>query len=735
MTKYPRQPFLALLKVALLGVSFPLLLTSHNWVQASKQDNSLVYAQTPAQSPLQPSKIATPQPSQPESAKKTNPPTQEKKQEERKKSEQQKMQDLSLIVLGVMLGEVVVVYLGVLWLRPLWLLWLPGEFKLPKLGIIPEFKLPLPVLLWLKYRPRVLDFWVKKHIDTFALNFVKNETVAERKYYVSIPVLLDTEEIKELTAETLRKTFKQKRVRLLIWGEGGSGKTALACQIAKWAMADEQSKRLTEHKMLPILIEQELDSDLGEGKKPLMEAIAGEIQDACDNEQLISDELLEQLLRQRRILVIVDHLSEMSTHTRNKIKPAFREFPANALVITSRIEENFKGIDTKIETLRFDGEELVSFIKNYLKQLEKWHLFENEDEPGELLQECAKLQRIVGDKKTITVLLAKLYAERMINAKENISASARSLDNIPDLMLDHLEKLNRQAERVIGQEYPTLKDDAKVIAWKCLEREYKPSYVEREAVVKALGEIKADVCLQYFEGKLHLIKSGYNKDTISFALDPLAEYLAGLYLVDSYGENETSWREFLAQAESKPQEEIKGFLLAVRDCCLAKGSQAKVPGFVAEELGKLAGLDLEALKQEQLKRRIRRLTDDLFVPEVEDRRRAAEELGKIGVAAKFAAPTLLRALKDEDSEVRAIAASTLGKLGNTSEPVLQGLLALLQNEDSYVRLCAAEALGKLGNASEPVLQGLQALLQDQDSWVREEAVKVLEKLRNIFVII
>ena len=51
MDKHVRLPFLGLLKLSLLGVAFPLLLTSHNWVQANtKQDNSLLYAQTPASS-------------------------------------------------------------------------------------------------------------------------------------------------------------------------------------------------------------------------------------------------------------------------------------------------------------------------------------------------------------------------------------------------------------------------------------------------------------------------------------------------------------------------------------------------------------------------------------------------------------------------------------------------------------------------------------------------------------
>jgi hypothetical protein len=38
--------------------------------------------------------------------------------------------------------------------------------------------------------------------------------------------------------------FQGKIARLLIKGEGGAGKTSLACQIAKWAMADDPSERL-----------------------------------------------------------------------------------------------------------------------------------------------------------------------------------------------------------------------------------------------------------------------------------------------------------------------------------------------------------------------------------------------------------------------------------------------------------------------------------------------------------
>jgi HEAT repeat protein len=722
MTKHANQPLLAFLKVALLGVSFPLLLTSHNWAQANtKQDNSLVYAQTPAKS--------TPQASQPAEVKKTTL-TQQEKQEKGEKSDDEKKSDLPLTVVLAILGGVGVLYVGVLCFSPLWLLRLPAELKVPKLGMIPEFKLPLSFLIWLKYHPRVLDAWVEKHIDTFDKKFQENETVDERKDYVSLPVELNKQEIEELTTEDLRKTFeKEKRVRLLIWGEGGSGKTTIACQIAKWAMVKDKSKRLTQHLMLPVLIEQELKLQSGEGMKPLMEDIVGQIQDLSDGEQKIVDELLvEQLLRKRRILLIVDHFSEMSQQTREKINPEVPEFPANALVITSRIEEKFNGIDNKITTLRFDGGKLAYFIEQYLKQCQKWKLFQDQEE---FLQECAQLAGIVGDKKTITVLLAKLYAERMINAKENSSLRERRLDNIPDLIIDHLKKLNREVERLTNEEYHTLEFDAKLIAWKCLERDYKPSYVERESVIVALGEKKADNSLEHFEKKLHLIKSG-KSGTIRFALDPLAEYLAGLYLVENYNENEASWHYFFAKVDSNPdkREEIKGFLLAVRDCCLAKGTEAKVPSFVAEELGKLAGLDLEALKQEQQKQRIRRFIDNLRLPHQDDRLHAVEELSKMAAIAKSAVDGLLIALKNNDSDVRYYAAEALGNLDNTSESVLQGLVASLEDDDFHVSRSAAEALGKLGNPSESVLQALLACLKDDNSDVRLRAAEALGKLGN-----
>jgi hypothetical protein len=78
----------------------------------------------------------------------------------------------------------------------------------------------------------------------------------------------------------------------------------------------------------------------------------------------------------------------------------------------------------------------------------------------------------------------------------------------------------------------------------------------------------------------------------------LAEYLAGLYVMEAYGDNTEAWEQFFARAEGLPgaPAAITGFLLAVRDCCLAPGTDAKVPAIVVGELAKRAGMEADVVR-------------------------------------------------------------------------------------------------------------------------------------------
>jgi HEAT repeat protein len=622
------------------------------------------------------------------------------------------------------------IWLLCFWLRPPLLLkiltslsQIGEKLRIPVVNISMPLKTVLVFPLF-HYRPRLLDAWVKNHLAIAGDNFARKQTVAQRKIYVAMPAQIDGKMCEGPSAALLQPIFDKKKVTLLIAGEGGAGKTSLACQMAAWAMADDPERRLCKtHRMLPVLIEADLTPI--DDKNALFEAIRGGLRELIGEPEPIFGELLMQLLRKRRVLVIVDSLSEQDETTRKNVRPAHADFPVAALVVTSRINEDLGGAaKTLLNTIRLKSDRLSTFMDRYLEQIGKRELFEDK----EYFDACSRLSDFVSD-RDITVLIAKMYAEQMVAAKEadaGARASAHDMPrNLPDLMLSYVNNLNEQvkAER---QDIEKVIRVAKVAAWECLKHTCRPTTVKRADVLKALSnEVDAETLLKYLIGRLQLIQTaGPISDLVRFSLDPLAEYLAAFYLVERCGKFEDLWKEFFDTTEKEPgaPETIKGFLLAVRDCCLEKGIGYNVPEWVGDKLAQLAGLDEEAIKTVQLRQRIKLLLANLSSPDEEDRIRAVEILGEIGPEAKEVVPALIAALNDQDYEVRRSAAEALERMGAAAKEAVPALIEALNDEDDGVSRSAADALGWMGGEALPALI---AALKDQNSFVHRSAAEAL----------
>jgi HEAT repeat protein len=484
-------------------------------------------------------------------------------------------------------------------IRPIWLLQLNNalqpysDFSLPIIGI----KVPLRSVLfvnWFHYHPKVLDAWVATYRASAQEQFSNRETVQARSCYIPVPVVLDGVQIAQLTPDILQTTFNKQRSCLVIWGEGGVGKTSLACKLATWALADDREQRLCSHPMLPILLEEDLRPL--EGQSALLEAIRGQLQALIDQPEPLCPALLVRLLRQRRILVIVDRFSELNATTRASIQPESPDFPINALVITSRLEEKLGRVNrTLLKPLRIESNRLSSFMDAYLVQKGQRDRFTD----PEFFAACQRLSLMVGP-RMITVLLAKLYAEQLIaslRSGQPDSTATALPETIPSLMLGYLNELNRDItenrydDRAIHQ-------DAKLLAWLCLQTTFQPNTVKRSEALASLGNLNADDAetrLDYLEHRLQLIQTvGAAKDQLRFCLDPLAEYLAGLHLVEQYGNQNGQWRPILKQADTLIMQgtpgAIQGFLLALYDCYLSQVPGAKPTEFVPQQLAQLSGL-------------------------------------------------------------------------------------------------------------------------------------------------
>lgn len=648
----------------------------------------------------------------------------------------------NLWVVGAGVGVIglITVYGAAFWLRPLWLLKL-GDGLIEAIAKIPHMGTALSgvlkVLVPLKYHTRVLDAWVSEHWQQVEKAFLELDTVKDRQIHITLPVRIGQDQafINQLSGSDLAATFQKRPAVLLIVGEGGSGKTSLACQIAQWGL----NKQLTSHRLLPILIETELDD-----KKTLIEVIRGQLNALIGKPEDIPTDLLEKLLEHQRILVIVDHLSEMGEATRKQIMPELEPFPAKALVITSRLEEPLGKVrKTILRPQRIEADRLLGFMQAYVR----WKL-NKQDDPfidDEYSVACDRLRRMVGQ-RNITVLLARLYAEQMIEQQQGAGGMLPA--SVPELMLSYLNQLNRTIELGNQRDRLQVQREVQVIAWECLKQTYRPAAAPREAVIQALRETQAlrtqpvedskaqdQACsanLDYLETRLRLVQTLEPGDKIRIVLDPLAEYLAAICLVDrsrTQENPEAFWQQFLEsidpilQQSNDPPKAIQGFLLAVRDCCLVKQKEARIPAGVPEELARRAGLDPEELRRDEEKRRIRLLISELSAPELEFRIEAAEKLGNRGTAAREAARNLIGMMENRNQEIEArqAAAQTLGNLGMGAE----NLLTLLTDstEELAMRRSAAESLGMMKAGKAELLKLLES--NEQPLLVRQGAARAL----------
>jgi HEAT repeat protein len=465
---------------------------------------------------------------------------------------------------------------------PLWILTINDvlkpytDFVVPFLGI----NVPLRSVLlvgWFHYHPRVLDAWVAKHISTAREQFAKKQTVRDRHYHIPLPVVLDGTTVPQLNPLVLAPAFRTKRSRIVIFGEGGLGKTSLACQIGKWAMAEHESERLSPHLMLPILLEEAFAT---EGEARLLDAIRGQLQALIDAPEAINPTLMVRLLRQQRLLVIADRFSEMPPQTRVTLQPDLPDFPINALAVTSRANESLgRSNRTTISPLRIESNNLSSFMEAYLMQRGQRDRLND----TEFFEACQRLSLMVGSRQ-ITVLLAKLYAEQLIRNLQGQSGQTPLPDDVPSLMLGYLNELNRDIT-ADPLEDRIVHEDAKALAWACVKVQFFPNPIDRAEAIAAIASLNREDPeghLNYLEEKLRLIETiGPGKTLIQFCLDPLAEYLAALRVIETVELNEQQWQTTVLQPSrtlirSQPIETIRGFLLAIRDVYGARYSPDKI---------------------------------------------------------------------------------------------------------------------------------------------------------------
>lgn len=438
----------------------------------------------------------------------------------------------------------------------------------------------------------VLDAWVEKHEVRAGEAYGRLAAVEERKFYIQLPLRVgsrsDGQRWPDPKPDDFRPLFSGEYAILAVIGEGGCGKSTLAFQLGRWALADSPAERICPHKMIPVVIEQEIQD--------ILAVTVAELKGMLGTEDIDPD-AVANLLRYKRLLIIIDALSERGASTQQKVQTAHQCQDLNALVVTSRRPLNFGAravTELRPELITLDR--LVFFMAEYLRRIGAEDLFPAR-ESLKLADRLLALAEREERQLSLTPLLVKLFLEQAVTIRKRNQSIELLPISFSEIVLDYLRRTNPS---VSGGPEP-IEDDAliravRVLGWcslgsPSLDQEIKagaliPRDFVREAAAQALDAAHLPVPSNRIISSL--ISTGVIKEhtvggtaILRFTFDPIAEYTGAMHVVDRLRGDATAWAAWFQKVVRVPGAPltIQGFLTALDDCIEASRSVWSIPVF------------------------------------------------------------------------------------------------------------------------------------------------------------
>lgn len=198
-------------------------------------------------------------------------------------------------------------------------------------------------------------------------------------------------------------------------------------------MAGDAQERIAPHRMLPILVEDD--------SHDLVAAVANHLRRMVGPDE-VDDDIVPSLLRHKRLLIIVDALSERSQTMQEHVQSIAGLADVNSLVITSRREPDFGPVP--VATLwpeRIALSTLVGFVLEYLRVTGAEMLFPGRD----ALHLADRLMGVVersSPQLAVTPLLVTLFIGQAAALRRAGAGLEEMPVSTPDVILDYIRRTN-----------------------------------------------------------------------------------------------------------------------------------------------------------------------------------------------------------------------------------------------------------------------------------------------------
>ncbi len=436
------------------------------------------------------------------------------------------------LLLAAILYALIIVLLYILFpLRFVFWYELMANSRLP----YPE-KLSKYLVLFLIQSDRSLNAFVTYYRDKVADHFLNQTDVNTRPFWVPSPFVVEHRQILTFAwpddpkyvpgLSEIKNQLNPDRIIISIEGQGGVGKSTLAFQIAKWASETNTAKRLLPQLMLPILINkvnQNIDNECHSKLQLILDTP-------------VSETLCMALLNKKKIIAVIDGISEMPDIKKEFINPEKGAKNIHAVVYTSR----------KPVTLEFSSQIIpigikLSFLDNLIDGFTNVYVGANkfEDQREILRTRIIDMIKNINESdpnKSIPIILLKL----MIDKASELIDQGKDLDkSLPTTFYDLCESYI--SDMVRNMSYPAqsarkLRNAAVVsLGLSSLlsvdnfeDNLQNIEHVEAQWVQidKYLQILSPEDIQLFIDGGILVTSGPLDDKRIKFNYDPIAEYLA-----------------------------------------------------------------------------------------------------------------------------------------------------------------------------------------------------------------
>jgi hypothetical protein len=533
---------------------------------------------------------------------------------------------------------------------------------------------------------------------------------------------------------------------VLLIGKPGSGKsTALA-----WLLWQESNTALQNPAAkIPVLVK----------LRRCTSTIEELIQGFFSGHQLpldIAD--IEELLRQGKLLLLLDGLNELPERFRTEIANFRDRYRSTTAMIVSTRELSMGGtlgITKTLKMLPLTEPQMQEFVQGYL------------GEEGDRLFHQLKGDRLRKFAETPLLLwmLCRVFAEEYVQAEkgkrppklpENLGLAFRAFTQLYDQGTEEQQAIQADAPVDSRKQWPKL---LRHLAFALMHDkepvEFRLSMPREEAenlltaCLQQKGRANARDCAERWLNDLltyHLIQPVIQpnfEEHIEFRHQLIQEYYAAEYLLrllpglsDEQLKrdylNYLKWTEPIALMLALVDDEAQALRVVKLAIDVDKLLGARLAGEVklllqTQTVGLISQLEVpQTIKIKFLKTTRSGSAIPGLIQALEDRNleywHEAEQVFQETLS-KSTIPELCKVLENHNSNdhIRSSAAEALGATG--TERAIPGLLQALKDQKYFVRSSAAKALGAIG--SESAIPGLLQALEDQEYFVRSSAVEAL----------